>query len=980
MKRGIFGLPPGVDFPRLLVQGLLDRTDGADPAAMARVTLFLNTRRMRRAVERHLTAQGARFLPRIRLVSDIGLDPTAPDVPLAVPALRRKLELTQLISALLEREPTLAPQAAVFDLADSLAALMDEMQGEAVLPAAIAAIDVSRHSAHWQRTQDFIGIITRFFAADAQPDPQARQRMMTDRLLARWQLNPPSDPVIIAGSTGSRGTTRALMQAVTALPHGVLVLPGYDFDLPDHVWTALEDARTGEDHPQFRFARLRARAADDGGVQPWVGGGPPNPARNRLISLSLRPAPVTDQWLTDGTAMQDLPQATEGMTLIVAPGLRAEAMAIALVLRRAVAEGRQAALISPDRHLTRRVTAILDGWSILPDDSAGEPLSQTATGRFLLMVAGIGLRRMMGEHLLALLKHPAVARGKDHGDDPRDDRGAHLRLSQMLESDIRKRGVAFPDAAYLTSWADGQPMPEAAAWARWLAKVIGSCDIHAPDRSLTAHLADLVVMAETLAKGPANAETGTLWTTSDGAACHAALQALQEAADAAGAVSARQARDILRSVLQSAELRPPEQNDERVTIWGPREARIQGADLVVLGGLNDGVWPALPGADPWLNRDMRLQAGLLLPERQVGLAAHDYQQAVCAAEVVLTRARRDAQAETVPSRWLNRLTNLLHGLPDNGGRAALAAMTARGDAWLALADAADDAPRLPPAPRPAPRPPLRHRPTQLSVTAIARLNRDPYAIYARYILGLQPIPSLRPGPDPLLRGQTLHRILESFARTRAGKTDLRAHLMSVCDAVLAEDVVWPSTRALWRARLDRAADFFLSVDAGLGGQTVLLESKAGIDLDALAFRLTAKPDRIDLLPDGRLRVLDYKTGQLPTAKQQKQFDNQLLLEACMAERGAFGPDLHAEVASATYIGLGSKLGVVDLETDPVVLARVWDDLCRVLARYATVDQGYVARRAMLLEKDVSDYDHLSRFGEWTMADRALPELVGDDDP
>ena len=303
------------------------------------------------------------------------------------------------------------------------------------------------------------------------------------------------------------------------------------------------------------------------------------------------------------------------------------------------------------------------------------------------------------------------------------------------------------------------------------------------------------------------------------------------------------------------------------------------------------------------------------------------------------------------------------------------------DLWLAMA-AAMDRPdfELPLAQRPAPRPPLVQRPKQLSVTAIRTLMRDPYAIYASRVLGLHPLAPLRPAPDPLLRGQVLHRILEVFARNRVPDSDTdtnaRAHLMAATDAVLAEEVAWPTTRALWRARMDRAADFFLTEDARHGGRPILLEERMGLDFPTMAFRLTAQPDRIDVLPDGRLRVIDYKTGALPTQKQQKAFDVQLLLEACMAERGAFGPDLPTDVASVAYVGLGSKAEIAETLITPDLLEKVWADLHRLLLAYANPAQGYAARRALVLEDDVGNYDHLARFGEWRMTDVAMPVDVG----
>jgi ATP-dependent helicase/nuclease subunit B len=963
MTSGVFGLPPGADFPRLLVQGLRSRMAGQPPEAMARVTLFVNTQRMRRAVLAHLTASGASLLPRIRLVTDLSRDAAHHDLPPAVPALRRRLELSQLVAALLDREPTLAARSSVFDLADSLAALMDEMRGEGVPPEKIAALDVSRHSEHWKRTQDFIGIIARFFTGDAAPDVEGRQRLVVQRLVAGWAIAPPADPVIVAGSTGSRGTTALLMRAVATLPQGALVLPGYDFDTPDAVWSALDDATTGEDHPQFRYRRLMA-GLPPAPVRRWVDAPPPNPARNRLISLSLRPAPVTDQWMIEGQTLPDLAAATAGMTLVEAPSLRAEAVAVALILRGALEAGRRAALITPDRNLSRQVTAVLDLWGIGPDDSAGEPLLLSATGRFLRQTADLLGQRLTGEALLAMMKHPLTASGAD--------RAHHLRMTRLLERHLRREAAPFPDAAMLGGWAIIRP--EAAAWAGWLTGIIAGQE-HAGDAPLPALMARHLALAEAMAQGDGG--TGSpLWKTVDGIEAQLAMTALADAADAAGTVSPQHYRDILRSVLDKGEVRRQGQVHLDMMIWGTREARILGADLVILGGMNDGIWPSLPPPDPWLNRDMRLKAGLLLPERRIGLSAHDYQQAVCAPEVVITRARRDAQAETVASRWINRLTNLLSGLPAQGGPGALSAMISRGDVWLDRA-AALDTPneKVALAARPSPRPPVAARPKELPVTAISRLIRDPYAIYARYVLRLRPLDPLRPGPDPRLRGQVLHRILETYLRSPPDHQS-RARLMAIAEGALAEDVAWPSARALWLARLERAADLFLSENMRLGGVPVLLEEAAGIDLPGLGFRLTARPDRIDVLPDGRLHLIDYKTGGVPTEKQQALFDNQLLLEACMAVRGAFGPDLPTEVASIAYIGLGSSPKVLQTDITPEKLGQTWERLMALILRYQQQGTGYTARRALFEDGVETDYDHLSRHGEWDGSQPAQAVDVG----
>ncbi|HBB82406.1 MAG TPA: hypothetical protein DC031_03815, partial [Sulfitobacter sp.] len=71
-----------------------------------------------------------------------------------------------------------------------------------------------------------------------------------------WQDAPPQHPVILAGSTGSRGTTALLMEAVARLPQGAIILPGFDFEMPTAVWNELDQALLAEDHPQYRFRKL----------------------------------------------------------------------------------------------------------------------------------------------------------------------------------------------------------------------------------------------------------------------------------------------------------------------------------------------------------------------------------------------------------------------------------------------------------------------------------------------------------------------------------------------------------------------------------------------------------------------------------------------------------------------------------------------------------------------------------------------------
>ncbi|TMM52587.1 double-strand break repair protein AddB [Sulfitobacter sabulilitoris] len=973
----VFGLAPGVDFPRALVDGLTARMAGQPPEAMARVQVIVNTERMARRLRMLFDDGPALLLPRIRLITDLAvLAPTGALLP-ALSPLRRRLELIKLISQLLDQQPDLAPRASLYDLADSLAGLMDEMQGEGVAAEDIANLDVTDQSGHWQRAQSFISIAQTYIDQTAlAPDPETRQRRLVEAIVGEWRDNPPHDPIILAGSTGSRGTTQMLMQAVARLPQGALVLPGFDFDMPAAIWSDLDDAMLSEDHPQYRFHALM-RALDLGAdqVEVWHDTPPPSAPRNALVSLSLRPAPVTDAWMTEGTRLRNLDRATAAITLVRAETPRVEALTIAMRLRHAVENGQAAALITPDRMLTRQVTSALDRWDILPDDSAGTPLQLTPPGRFLRHVAGLFVRRLDAEAFLTLLKHPLTHSGAD--------RNLHQLNTQRLELRIRRDGLPYPDAEGLARLALKSATDEGeravmSTWAAWVGDLL--CDRMVPGERPLGHWVDAHLrLAEALSAGPDADTTGELWKMQAGEKARATLQSLQDEAPHGGSMTAADYADLVGALLSQGEVRDRDAPHPDVMIWGTLEARVQGADLVILGGLNDGTWPEAPKPDPWLNRAMRQTAGLLLPERRIGLSAHDYQQAVAAPEVWLTRSIRSDDAETVPSRWLNRLENLMRGLPKQGGQHAWDAMTARGDQWLGRAARLEQTVRVKPARRPSPRPPVAARPDALSVTEIKRLIRDPFAIYAKHTLRLSKMGPLVQGPDAAMRGNLVHDIMERFIKT---VTDDPAQLtattlMRIADDALAQDAPWPAARAMWRARIERVADWFIAREAERQAQAKPIafedDARGKLTLPDLGFTLTARADRIDRTDYGDAMIYDYKTGTPPSAPEQAKFDKQLLIMAAMIEEGAFEKIGPLHVARATFVGLGSKPVEVDAPLEDEPPREVLAELRSLIAAYLSPEQGFTARRMMQQDRYGSDYDQLARFGEWDATQDAYPE-------
>ncbi len=974
----MFGVPPGADFPAAVVASVLNRMADASPEALARVRIFVNTQRMRRRLVTLFQNGPARLLPRIGLITDAGRFIPTTDLPQVAPALQRKLELAKLIEPLLESGAAPAPRSALFDLADSLAALLDELHSEGVPPERILGLDVGDHSEHWVRSQQFLGIVQTYLAESGASfqDVEARRRTAMEMQTDAWRSAPPETPVLVVGSTGSRGTTFELMKSAASLPQGAVILPGFDAGTPERVWKLLFDAeRPLEDHPQYRFAALlNALDLAPSAVSLWPAN-VPDAARNRLISLSLRPAPVTSQWRREGPELGDLMSVTKNLALIEAPQQRDEAQAIAIALREAVEKKQKAALITPDRTLGRRVAAALARWNITPDDSSGRPLSLTPPGRFLRQVAQLIGDSVQAEDLIALLKHPLTRTGGG-------DRGQHLLLTREFELLLRKKAVGIVDANAVQQFRALKAGRE--DWGAWVGEVIDA--LGAPVAPKLGFIgAHHVALAEKIARGTNGDGAGELWEMDTGRKAREACDGLALGAVANHATSLADYRQLLDAALQADDARDPEGAHPDVMIWGTLEARAQGAELVILGGLNEGTWPARPDPDPWLSRSMRREAGLLLPERQIGLSAHDYQQAIAAKEVILSRSCRDSEAETVAARWLNRLTNLLEGLPGRNGPKALDQMKARGGRYLSIASALDRPEReVEASKRLAPAPPSAMRPKAYTVTEVEKLIRDPYAIYAKYILRLRPLDLLRPEPSPALRGTVFHRILKHLIDQAPFADAEKAEVLflDLADDELLGSVQWPQFRALWRGHLAAIAPMLVEKEMARQTSSVSLarEVKGTLDLSGSPFSIRGTADRIDRLTDGRLAIYDYKSGGAPSPQQVRHYQRQLLIEAVMAEHGAFEDIDPAEVAFVSHIGLNrvgkddhielavsdNKGVMIDFRTDTILR-----ELHQLLDHFEQENRGYMPRRAMEKVRWEGDFDHLARFGEWADTDEIL---------
>jgi ATP-dependent helicase/nuclease subunit B len=946
-RPAVFTIPSHRSFADALAAGLIRRFAG-DPLGLARGRILLpNNRAVRTVTEAFVRASGdGLLLPRLIPIGDPELDdriggalePIGETIPPAIDRLERSLTLASIVRG--------ESSAEAFRLAADLARALDTLEVEEIEPRRLrdAAGDSTDLARHWERALEKFQLIVeqwpRILADSDAIDLADRRNLVLRRIAERWKSNPPPGFTVAAGITTAAPAVAALVARVARMADGMVVLPGLWLTnlLPDGEWDALGPDERGKGeptHPQYHLKLLLDRigvAREE--VRPWRYSGRASspPARSRAIANAMAAPSFSHKWETLRPAERRLGR----IKVAELPDSASEAQAIALALREALeTRGKTAALVTPDRQLAKRVSALLARWGIAADDSAGTPLSQTAPGTLLLGIAAAAAEELGPVALLTLAKHPLVGGDGD---------GRLAWLDDVRAIDLKLRGPRPPAGlAGLDSVLEGRE------WQRVRERI-------APVGGLLAAPLPLDRFAERLAATAGALAGEAAWRGPAGRMAAELLGELQASPSAAQMlVSAEDAVPLLGQLLDERAVRSPYGGHPRISIWGLLEARLQRADLVVLGGLNEGVWPALPAPDPWLPPKVRANLGMPTLDSRIGLAAHDFASLLGAPEVLITRARRDGRSPTVASRFLLRLDAISGRLP-------------RDRTIERITRALDDPGPAKPADRPAPSPPAEQRPEKISVTAVDRLKADPFAFYAQAILKLRRIDPVDADHTAAWKGSVVHAALEQWlAHDQCDPDKLRPR----AERLLQDEAIHPMLRALWAPRLLEAIDWIAALerDNQAQGRRPLAAEATG-EAAIAGVIIHGRADRIDRLPGGGVAIVDYKTGAPPTQKAvDAGFALQLGLLGLVGRAGGFdgvsGEPQAFEYWSLTRSKNGfGKLMRPDKDMGPdEFLAHAYRNFAEAAGKWLTGTEPFTAKLNPAYAP-YGDYDQLMRLEEW----------------
>lgn len=970
--KGVFSI--GIDrrFADELARGVLAE-QGDDPLALADMLILVPTRRSVRALrEAFLRAANGKptLLPRMAPLGDVddgdweiaSGDGTALALPPAITPAEREALLARLVARFKdELDQPIAPSAAqALKLARELASLLDELAIDGVPFEKLETLVEGDFASHWQRTLRFLAIVGEHWLAilaDRGQIDALDRRTRSIRLQAeRWREKPPTMQVIAAGSTGSQPATRELLSVIAGLPHGAVVLPGLDREMDDGSWAKLEPS-----HPQFGLRELLAALKLERRAVPDWPGGPGDAARRQLISELMRPAETSEVWTRPSAA------ALDHVTRADCATPHHEAVVIALAMRETLeTKARTAALVTPDRDLARRVAAELRRWNIEVDDSAGQSLADTPPATLLRALVTSVDSGFAPVDLLALLKHPLCSLGLP--------RPALLDAARRLDRKVLRGLKPAPGLKELQELIAAKKFGDDAD-RRQVMDLIDRLDAAVAD--LVAAMANEAtphaLIEATLATAEKLASAETLWAGDAGEALADALARLRDAWIDQPPISGGEWPALLATMLATETIRPRFGRHPRLAIWGPLEARLQRADLLILGGLNEGTWPPSVETGPWINRPMRAALGLPQPERRIGLSAHDFASALAAEAVLLTRAEREGGAPTVPSRWLARLDALFGYDPESGGPAPEYIQRGRHE-LLAWAEKLDSSGHYEPRSRPRPTPPIDSRPTRLTVSDIEQWRRDPYGLYARRILNLEALDPLEQELGAAERGSSLHAALDEFLKTYPSgllPPDALRLFEQMGERHLEAVLTAPAERAFWWPRFQRLARWFIATEnARRAAGTRFLEGETDGSIGVGGLTIRGRADRIDEIEPGGWEIIDYKTGRVPSPKElEGLFAPQLLLEAAMATDGGFekikGKARTVHLSYWQANGLGDGGSVKEIKASDELVPKMMALVAKMVAHFGNPATPYEALPWPEFIPHFNDYAHLERAAEWS---------------
>ena len=908
IKGQVYTSQSGENLAEAVVEKIMGSLPKSNPLALTDITIYVPSPRAGLALkEAFIKQNGAGLLPAIHMMSFHDEDMDAHrferndlEKKEIISSLGRQMVLTQFVQ-------TAYPSYSFnkcFEQATALSSLFSKLKAYDLTLSDVEKEIPENLSNHWKQNVEFFKIAFQFYpnwlGGNHKVDTVDAAQKAVEVELESLQKNGMKNPIWAVGFSDTTPLGFKLLKEIISHEKGVLIFSSLDKNMSDDLFESVP-----ETHPQFTLKRMLSKLEIKRAEVTFL---KENITSSRALCWQQALAPAAGlKKLDDTTALQGL----KGLSYVEAATESEEAELIALMMRETLeSENKTCALISPDRRLSLRVEACLKKWGVNVDDSAGMPLLSTPVGRLFYMIVNLVNEYFSPLVLAEFLHHKHTNLGHienkkqklkalEHlvlrGEKPAAGFvGLRQKLQKSLQNE-RKDGSLAPDAATLLDELENVFKP-----------LLGKGAKYKVDFWISKHLNIL----KTVLKQDENDDLN-IFDDESGQTLLGMLSSWQDAAKDVNEINLETYMGMLAGVMSTTAVRKKQSTHPRLFIWGPMESRLQNVDRVIVGALNEGVWPRQVAADVWFNSTICEKLGIPNAQVHVGMSAHDLLNLVTQKEVFMTRTLKDAEGETIPSRFISRFESVMP-------KHVFEQLLQTGGVWKSRVKSLrlnGDVNRINP---PKPTPEIQRRPAIWSASTARDIMQCPYKVYVRKVLKLEALEAYEESFSAALKGQLIHKVLESFfvevahmpppfTGDKSNKTEVYNHLMLQA-RVAFEAVEEKASKALGLKQMEKIAHAFAHkvVQDHLNGTLPLsIEKDASVLLES-GVKLYAKADRIDQSKEG-LVVIDYKTGAPPSTKDVlKGTEPQMAVESVILKRGGF--ERHSSVKALEYWHVSGKKG------------------------------------------------------------------------
>lgn len=996
----IYNISPRYSFLDVLAKYIIE-TAKEQNLNIANDLILLPTRRSCRYIKDiflKLNNNEASLLPTIRSLGDIDengiaiLDYENEGLEVGLPDAISSIERNLILSSMVKIKMKDLSDEQTYSLAVDLAHLMDTVEMEELNFANLKNIVSDEYSEHWQETLEFLKIVTeeypKVLTSYNRLNPIARKVKLIEKQIEFWKKYPHKGRIFAGGSTGSLVPIAKMLKTIANMENGFLILPGLDKTISDSDFEILtSDLTLNQNHPQYGLLKLikglNLKVSDIPELPLYEDYETSPQSREILSSYIMLSTQMGDSWEILRTSKKFNQDALEGVSEITFDDENEEVLGLAMLLRKSIEEKKKTLLITPDRKIAKSVSNKLKKWNIVVDDSAGIPASDTITGNYYLLILKMIYDDFSPYSILAVLKHKYTHLGyskKKLEEITKLFEIEVLRLYGNIKNleDIEKilnlpsSSLAKKFPRYNSKSPKQSPSPEVLNLIKKIKELTDNFSSLMKSKE-KYNLYDLLVKHIKLVESFVSSEesnTNNILYSSD---LHEqfslevrnlldSLKQLKEKGDNIDLMTASAYFVFISNYFLSQSLRPTIGTDLNIAIMNSIEARLLPADLYIMAGLNEGTFPSITSDDPWMNRAMKASFGLPLPERKIGLSSHDFVEFFCKKNVIMTHSSKIDKKTTITSRWLSKLSAIKEICEIKTDDS----LSTEVKSWIDNFNIGNVKRYERPSPKLSKE--IRMKPVKFAATEIETFLKDPYEIYAKKFLSLYKQDDINVNNINIEFGNIIHKALDIFIKNNYQTTE---ELLSLMERQISPTMSI-SQVDFWLPRFKQIADWF--VKSYNENKNIIKKSiveEQGSFEFVKDFILEAKADRIDVLKDGTLSIMDYKTGSPPAIDKVKNSEApQLLIETIIAENNGYkNLPKNSKVSELKYIklkkdDLGKETSINNICDIEEAVNKLKEDLEKIIKEFRNENTPFYSQPNESKKLSFPNYEHLSRVKEW----------------